>query len=167
LLKPPTVRVTGRGETGCPSVSRRFLASAWLAVRSSAPARRVRIVEKILLPTKILRHTAALALAGWYLILPNPLLDGSPDTNAPLSAWSQSGIFDRAADCEQANLKLIQRARQQLSRFEKQIDSSPKNSGPTTEAAAALSTKYNDIKAGAMRALFSQCVSSDDPRLRE
>jgi hypothetical protein len=100
-------------------------------------------------------------------MLPNPLLDGSPDTNAPLAAWTQSGIYDRAADCEQARLKLIQRTKQQLSRFEKQIDAWPQNGPPTTEAATALYTKYNDIKAGAMRALFSQCVPSDDPRLRE
>jgi len=114
-----------------------------------------------------LRDTAALALAGWYLILPNPLLDGSPDTKAPLSAWTQSGLFDRAADCEQANLKLIQRAEQRLSRLDKRVDSSPKNRPLTTEAAAALGAKYDDIKAGAMRALFSQCVWSKDPRLTE
>jgi hypothetical protein len=63
-------------------------------------------------------------------------------------------------------MKLIQRTKQQLSRFEKQLDASPKNAPPTTEAAAALYTKYNDIKASAMRALYSQCVSSDDPRLK-
>jgi hypothetical protein len=112
-------------------------------------------------------HAAVLTVAAWYLMLPNPLLDGSPDTNAPLAAWSQSGLYDRAADCEQASMKLIQRSNQQLSRFEKKIDASPKNGPLTTEAVAALYTKYNDIKAGAMRALFSQCVSSDDPRLRE
>jgi hypothetical protein len=121
----------------------------------------------IVRPIKMRRHAATLILAGWYLILPNPLLDGSPDTNAPLSAWTQSGIFDRAGDCERASLQLIQRERQQLSRFEKQIDSSLKNGHPTTEAAAALYTKYSDIKTAAMRALFSQCVSSNDPRLTD
>ena len=122
---------------------------------------------KFVLPINLLRHTAALALVGWYLIVPNPLLDGSPDTNAPLSAWTQSGLFDRAADCEQANRQLIQRAKQQLSRFERQVNSSPKDPPLTADEVAALSTRYNNIKAGAMRALSSQCVSSRDPRLRE
>jgi hypothetical protein len=126
------------------------------------------MVSKIILSIKKMRrHAAVLALAGWYLILPNSLLDGSPDTNAPLSAWTQSGIFDRAADCDRASLKLIQRSKQQLTRFEKQIDSSPKNGPQTTEAAAALHAKYSDIEAAAMKALFSQCVSSHDPRLTE
>jgi hypothetical protein len=108
-----------------------------------------------------------LVFAGWHLMLPNPLLDDFSDTNAPLAAWSQSGLYDRAADCEQASMKLIERTKQQVSRFEKQIEASPESRPPTVEAAAALSTKYGDLKARAMRALSSQCVSSKDPRLAE
>ncbi len=40
------------------------------------------------------RHVAALALVGWYLLLPT----NSP--KAPLSQWKQAQSFDTAADCE-------------------------------------------------------------------
>jgi hypothetical protein len=48
-----------------------------------------------------LRHGAALALAGWYLILPpyvRPYRDS--DLRVPLSRWKLIERFDTAAACE-------------------------------------------------------------------
>jgi hypothetical protein len=46
-------------------------------------------------------RNAALALVGWYLMLP-PLPNHQPDTTAPLQTWEIWRSFDSATDCEQA-----------------------------------------------------------------
>jgi hypothetical protein len=47
------------------------------------------------------RHAAALALAGWYLMFPPFRSDGkSLDLLAPLSAWRIAFTFDSAKECE-------------------------------------------------------------------
>ena len=61
-------------------------------------------------------HAAALALVGWYLILPRVLPNGATDIKAPLSEWEQSGVFDHAADCNQAMLELGYRSLQQTAK---------------------------------------------------
>jgi hypothetical protein len=51
-----------------------------------------------------LRHAAALALVGWYLLeppfikLPNGKYDAQID--APLGKWFHFASFDEASDCE-------------------------------------------------------------------
>ncbi len=42
-----------------------------------------------------LRHAAALALVGWYLMYP-------PTPNRPLSQWEILNIFDSATECRKA-----------------------------------------------------------------
>jgi hypothetical protein len=44
-------------------------------------------------------HAVALALVGWYLMLP-PIVDGKPDVSASLSTWEQWRAFDTADLCE-------------------------------------------------------------------
>jgi hypothetical protein len=47
-----------------------------------------------------LRHAAALALVGWYLMVPPLSSDGKEiDTAAKLSQWDARLRFDRASDC--------------------------------------------------------------------
>ena len=49
------------------------------------------------------RHAVALALVGWYLMVPPQLVVGgrvlSYDLNAPFSKWEQGGSFDSAEEC--------------------------------------------------------------------
>ncbi|MGO9060944.1 MAG: hypothetical protein ACLQU2_26710 [Candidatus Binataceae bacterium] len=47
-----------------------------------------------------LQHAAALALVGWYLMLPPWIAQNRFDANAPLSKWQISGRFDTAQDCK-------------------------------------------------------------------
>jgi len=50
------------------------------------------------------RHAAALALVGWYLMVPPFAGTGKgsyPDDRAPLSKWSMGGSFDSAEACQQ------------------------------------------------------------------
>jgi len=88
-----------------------------------------------------LRHAAALALVGWYLVLP-PISDGKPDTSAPLSSWEQWRSFDTAESCEQAR----DFKREQMK-------------------------KYDEPKTGILWSevfgVYSKCISTDDQRLKE
>jgi hypothetical protein len=52
------------------------------------------------------RHVAALALVGWYLMLPPVRPDGSVNANAPLSKWKTSNTYDTADECKTALLSL-------------------------------------------------------------
>jgi hypothetical protein len=48
-----------------------------------------------------LRHAAALALVGWYLLMPPAKHNGMP-ADVPLSRWRNFGAFDSAAQSESA-----------------------------------------------------------------
>jgi len=90
-----------------------------------------------------LRHTAALALLGWYLLTPPIASVGSkwnsatkeydPYTSAPLSQWQTVLTFDTAEEC-----------RAELANQNAQIQVHC----PTCAALA-------------------ECVASDDPRFKE
>lgn len=107
------------------------------------------------------RHAAALALVGWYLMVP-PASDwtrwqqtlastkpqqGGGDYDvfgffgAPLLKWKQQGEFDSQTDCE--------KARQQLrTRDGTDANQSPRNAKQYT-------------------ADHAWCIATDDPRLKE
>jgi len=100
------------------------------------------------------RHATALALTGWYLILPpaHPSPDNPQgsmtgpwltDVNAKLKDWEISGRFDDAADCEQGRTGLIK----------------------------DFADHEHDLGSGFTRAFRiagskAQCISTDDPRLK-
>jgi hypothetical protein len=48
-----------------------------------------------------LRHAAALALVGWYLMMPPIGSDGKIYYNAPISQWHINSSYDKAAECEE------------------------------------------------------------------
>jgi hypothetical protein len=87
-------------------------------------------------------HVAALALAGWCLMMP-PFVQrkhGVVDGAAPLSKWTVTNAFDTAAECENyrsASIKFDQKRSAQ----------DPTNQSYKTQRA------------------LSQCVAIDDPRL--
>jgi hypothetical protein len=83
-----------------------------------------------------LRHTAALALMGWYLFVPPQtrtwwIGPERYDDAAPLSRWTIDRSFDKAGGCEAARLATQQQAGD-----------------------------------AAIRMGHAVCVASDDPRLR-
>jgi hypothetical protein len=61
-----------------------------------------------------LRHAAALALVGWYLITPpigedktGNAIPGTMNTTAPLSVWlAMNTVFDSLAECKKAQRDL-------------------------------------------------------------
>jgi len=83
------------------------------------------------------RHAAALALVGWYLMVP-PLFPHSKspfarDDSLPLSRWKLINSFDTAAECKTEEHRLMD---------------SPVKTASAIGAAA-------------------QCIATDDPRLKE
>jgi hypothetical protein len=115
-----------------------------------------------------LRHTAALALVGWYLMVPrvsyDPQIpehdkgysgwtscclnnDGTPD----FSRWDTVKSYDTAAECEDARSRL---------------DSAK---GSTTEAGreGAKLDLQGLVRASQDAVMKAMCLSSDDPRLKE
>jgi hypothetical protein len=101
-----------------------------------------------------MRHAAALALVGWYLmtppydpslVVPNaPLAGQHIDTHAPLSSWDQHSAYDTAAEREKGKDKEFEKT----SAFEDFQKSAP--------AGRFLSFAI----------IEGLCVGADDPRLK-
>jgi hypothetical protein len=88
------------------------------------------------------RHAAALVLIGWYLMVPPTKDTNQIDPSVALPGWVVLRAFDTAAACNDAQDQL----RYRVSRLNLQ--------NPVTSAASEA-------------AEFSQCIASDDPRLKE
>jgi len=91
------------------------------------------------------RHAAALALVGWYLMVPPHLTDTTFDSKAPLSEWSVYAAFDTAVACDGAQ------ASEEQGRKSK-VAANPNN--------AAFKSLVKSL-------LSSQCIATEDPRLKE
>jgi len=91
------------------------------------------------------RHAAALALIGWYLMVPllPRLSEGEPYLGflplAPLSQWTIVDSFDSARGCSDAHVRLLR-------------DRVMKNVNDEIRIEQAYSAR---------------CIATDDPRLKE
>src|SRR5258708_27358346 len=92
------------------------------------------------------RHAAALALVGWYLMVPPPVPHSSVpvDLDAPLSKWRFFSTHDSAAQCEQGLVAFYKLAK--------------------TELAANPADERDRIQF--YQLANSQCIASHDPRLK-
>jgi len=87
-----------------------------------------------------LRHVAALALVDWYLTTPPISLKGA-DGSAPLSSWHIEAAYDNAGECDSAQVR--------------------------SQKVAKKSDLPDTVKRPLIQAMdLSQCVASDDPRLK-
>ena len=93
------------------------------------------------------RHAAALALLGWYLMVP-PLVNApyKIDMEAPLTSWKVYQTLDTAEECNKALLS----AQAQYKHT----------------ASAPVGSIKKGTRAFALQMTFAQCVSSDDPGLK-
>jgi hypothetical protein len=89
------------------------------------------------------RHAAALALVGWYLLLPPWEGNRIADPDAPLSEWTINYSFDSAADCEAMRQSKVDRGWSILER---------KDASSVERETAGIF-------------LYQKCVATDDPRL--
>ena len=90
-----------------------------------------------------LHHAAALALVGWYLMVPIPGNDSIPDPVTTFSKWVSIRSFDSAEGCEDARVNVIRAG-----------VGGPQFAGYPEQEVKKLLT-------------LSQCVASDDPRFKE
>jgi hypothetical protein len=127
-----------------------------------------------------LRHAAALALTGWYLMVPPYDLEkGLVDDAAPLSKWTIDGSFDSAEQCKaaiRAHLALVRQAYKDFEKSDQEQRGLAKSGDP-----AAQQWMRDDAKAKPARSLTytgtltqhdpdivpSLCIATDDPRLKE
>ena len=90
-----------------------------------------------------LHRAAALALVGWYLMVPPPIDRYHNRLNAPLSQWHVHSAWNSAGECDVARKGIWE-------------DAKKRNFDPRDSAFDA------SVKEGIKAA---QCISSDDPRL--
>ena len=97
-----------------------------------------------------LRHAAALALVGWYLMIP-PDVPHTRKVNldATLGKWSIFGSYDSADECTSDAMHLHQEARAK------------------GFSAKQLMNPTNDEQHEAVRYETAECIATDDPRLKE
>jgi hypothetical protein len=88
-------------------------------------------------------HAAALALIGWYLLLPPVDTENNPRTDLPISEYRQVQSYDTARDCEAAKDKFLKEYR-------------------TNAEKPGGREFWLGMDASVVEGL---CVSSDDPRL--
>src|ERR1700678_2827608 len=122
-----------------------------------------------------LRHTAAFALVGWYLMVPPVKQSWSwsddvqywierpwreftiadncvPD--APLSEWKQSGEYERLSECQKDQVKAPDETKQLIDGLDKEIPNAPSKEEKVEE--------QKEIRC----AYHATCVATDDPRLK-
>ena len=106
---------------------------------------RIRALE-VRLVSQRLRHAAALALVGWYLMVPPTYPDHlRANLDAPISKWEHYGSFDSAQDCEST----VHFLHEQAKKFTR-----AQRVNPTT-----------DEQSEAGQYMQGECIATDDPRL--
>jgi hypothetical protein len=97
------------------------------------------------------RHAAALALVGWYLMMPPTPQDPSllADPTPSLSVWFLKQSFDTAKECEHTRRAEDHEAEREMHDIAK---------------ARAIETEIERVQI-LMQSIFSQCIATDDPRL--
>jgi hypothetical protein len=93
-----------------------------------------------------LRH-AALALVGWYLLIPNPRRP-----TLPFVYWTQEGRYDTLARCEESQREWVECVNR------------PDYRKPGAKPCKSEGGKYSPEEDRKTFEL-SECIASDDPRL--
>ena len=105
------------------------------------------------------RHAAALALVGWFLMIP-PNTGGSRDEGAPLSKWFSYNELKLNSKDDRAHAMEFQTAEQCEAKKEQRWPADPPPIPPTV--GPDMSRRVNRWREAGAK---SRCVSSDDPRL--
>jgi hypothetical protein len=95
-------------------------------------------------------HAAALVLVGWYLMVPPPFDETSPAV--PIARWMQWKAFDTAAHCEAVRGEMVGLSRKIL--FDE--PAGPPLHPPPDACDKIVANEF----------LLSECVASDDSRLK-
>jgi hypothetical protein len=108
---------------------------------------------------------------GWYLIVPPPVgtREGAiaPDVKAPISQWVQMGQYDNAYDCSTAQYGALRFLGPQMDHVTRKIATLPSSDNLLSETKRKLFQKEAKITFSLLAIIKAQCISSDDPRLKE
>jgi hypothetical protein len=104
------------------------------------------------------RHAAALAIVGWYLMIPPNKRD-----DAPLSEWTVSRSYDSAEACQSAQNKNRDQAAAKLKQYDSMTDQQRSNLEHNQKTFDQETNDRDNFDA----AFQSACIASDDPRLKE
>ncbi len=91
-------------------------------------------------------HAAALALVGWYLMVPNVIetVGGyQADFNCPLSRWAVNSVFDSASECDPIQGGVVLKGQRDMKK------------APVQSMDWAIAQSLTQ----------AQCIETDDPRL--
>jgi hypothetical protein len=103
-----------------------------------------------------LRHAAAFAMVGWYLIVPpNSTVPHSIDSTAPVSRWTIITKFAGGDSCKQALTELQNK------------NGDPANLDATGKLRRFKRRQSADPELGRARVSNAACIASDDPRLKQ
>jgi hypothetical protein len=118
------------------------------------------------------RHAAALALVGWYLVIPHTMPDsGAPDLSRPMWQWNALGPVASKDDCEAKRTSAIRKADSPPERaeFKKHLPEIKAQLHKQWPNQKMPSDDYyeNQYWEDAKRVLaLGVCVTGDDPRLK-
>jgi hypothetical protein len=96
-----------------------------------------------------LRHAPALALVGWYLMMPPPYGSKTNPRTAPLRQWTVFGRYDSARECSDERTKMM--------RVQSMALLSDLAEGVSDANRPSLSLDFK----------HAQCIASDDSRLKK
>jgi hypothetical protein len=113
-----------------------------------------------------LRHAAALALVGWYLMVPPAMGPPKNWSNPvpPMARWVVAGEFDSPAPCKLARDKMSNTAHQQFQDLRHEFLHGRQDSGELIDEFYEKYSRQLDLLAGKLDA---QCIATDDPLLKE
>lgn len=105
-----------------------------------------------------LRHAAALALVGWYLMTPpvescTGAFSGGACHQVPLEKWQIVGTYDSSSGCEKAKSLWIEKGQMYLADIE--------------ASSRSRTTRMSLNEASATTDMAATCITRADPRLKE
>jgi hypothetical protein len=89
------------------------------------------------------RHAAALALVGWYLMMPAPARETFMEVTPPIGHWAHLGSYDNEKDCDHALDEMYRKSER-----------------------AGFEMKGVNPEDVRRSWALAQCISTDDPRLK-
>ena len=113
-----------------------------------------------------LRHAAALALVGWYLMVP-PLKNGEiiPDEKAPLSEWKTVMSGNSSLFCERVRI-VFQNQEEKEWRAELAKGRATTISEKDKAIRDKVDQQFLEILRKTAPITYAKCVSTDDPCLK-
>lgn len=111
------------------------------------------------------RHAAALALVGWYLMMP-PVDVRGERSSIPFAQWTKVTAFNSAAECQREMMKERASAQDTLDkRFHAWLGTQSTTNETMGKIGKFAATHYKE-NADIIARAHMTCISGDDPRLK-